>query len=98
MILAVADYAEGKGPPPPALSRALNCRRWQTLPEPGGWREQYVLEMMTLNACLNLFDAWCAFKDAQRRQREAELLAEHPDVNALVGRILQLDLERSKHG
>jgi hypothetical protein len=98
MILAVADYAEGKGSPPPPLALALNCRRWQTLPEPGGWREQYAMEMMMLNACLNVYDIWTAYKAAQRREHGSEFLAADAGANALIGRILALDLERSSNG
>jgi len=95
MILAVMDYVDDKGPPPPVLSMALDCRRWRTLPEGGNWRNQYAREMNQMDACLNVFDTWRDYGDAQRDNRGGEFLERNPEANKLVGRVLRLDMERS---
>ncbi len=58
MILAAADCADGKGPPPPDLILAWQARTWNTLPEPGGLRDQYAGELARMSAAMNTYDAW----------------------------------------
>jgi len=98
MMLAVMDCVNDNGPPPPALSMALDCRQWGTLPEPGGWRDQYPQEMYMMNVCINIYDVWHAFKRAQREGRTPDFLSRNPEADTLIGRILDLDRERQTNG
>lgn len=40
MIQQVADYANGKGEPPPELLLILRCRQFSCLPDAGGYNQQ----------------------------------------------------------
>ena len=93
-MLAVMDFVNDKAPPPPALSMALECRRWHTLPEPGSWRDQYPREMFHMGVCLNLYDVLCAHQQAQRSGQVVAFLERNPEADALIGRVLKLDMER----
>lgn len=57
MILAVADTAEGTGPPPPELVLAWQALRWHALPEAGGLRDQRAGEVAKMEAVLSTYDA-----------------------------------------
>ena len=61
MILAAAACAEGNGPPPPELVLAQDARAWNTLPEPGGLRDQRAGELRRMSAALNAYEAMRAF-------------------------------------
>jgi len=98
MILAVADYVNAQGPSPPALTMALNCRRWNALPENGSLRNQFVDEIRQMNTCLNVYDTLIAFARAQRVGKPGEFLESDPDANRLIGTVLRLDMERGEHG
>ncbi len=62
MILATADCADGKGPPPPELTLAWQAERWHTLPEPGGMRDQVAGELERMAASANVFDTVRSFR------------------------------------
>lgn len=87
MILAAADCAEGKGPPPPELELAWQAKQWNALPEPGGLRDQRVGELARMSAALNTYNAvrlWC-FTTEQLRFPER-----HPDAWEIVSCIIGL--------
>ena len=94
MILAVSDYADGEGPPPPALEIALNCRRWGTLPDDGGLRDQYARLMNQMNISLNVYDTCMAFNQALAQGKQTEFLEDNPASNRLIGMVRKLSMER----
>lgn len=60
MILAAADYAEGKpdSQPPPELEYAWQCQSHPgALPNAGGLRDQPFALMRRMSACLNVYMA-----------------------------------------
>jgi len=57
MILAAADCAEGKGPPPPELQLAWQARQWASLPEVGGLRDQRAGELYRMATAENVYNA-----------------------------------------
>jgi len=63
MILAAADCAEGKGPPPGELTLAWQAQSWQALPEAGGLRDQPAGLLDRMGASLRVYDAMRAFAD-----------------------------------
>jgi len=72
MILAAADCAEGRGPPPPELELAWQARSWGTLPEAGGLRDQRAGELRRLSAALNTYNAVKAFHAAKDAKQWAD--------------------------
>jgi hypothetical protein len=62
MILAAADCAEGKGPPPGELQLAWQARGWGTLPESGGLRDQPAGLLDRMTQALGVYDAFMAYK------------------------------------
>jgi len=63
MILAAADCADGKAPPPEELELALQCRQWHCLPEAGGIRDQRAGEMERMKIAINVYDAMQVYND-----------------------------------
>lgn len=57
MILAAADAARKRTPPPPELVLAWRCEQYRTLPRAGGlWDQPFgLVEKMTV--CLNVYNA-----------------------------------------
>ena len=62
MILAAADCAEGKGPPPGELTLAWQAQSWQALPEAGGLRDQPAGLLERMSTALSVYDAFVAYK------------------------------------
>lgn len=62
MILAAADYAEGKGPPPLPLRYALQAHSYHALPEAGGLRDQPARLLNQMALCYNVYTVWRDFR------------------------------------
>ena len=58
MIRAAVRYAEGKGVPPPELSRYLKWKTWGVLPLAGGTDDQRAGELDRMLECANAFELW----------------------------------------
>jgi len=83
MILAVADCAEGKGPPPGELILGWQARRWGALPEAGGLLDQPSGLLERMSTCLNVHDAMSAYKQSPGGH-EGEFSASNPQAWAWV--------------
>ena len=66
MILAAADYAEGKGKPPPELVDYLRTERFNALPFAGGWKDQPHRFVERSIIYHNVFNAIRQYKDAAK--------------------------------
>ena len=63
MIVAVADYVEGKIDNPPLILRyALQAKSYNTLPNSGGLRSQPAGMMLKMSAAINVYNAFKSFK------------------------------------
>lgn len=93
MILAVADYVAGEGPPPPELTLAWRCRNWQALPNPGGIRDQYVGELERMTAAENVYTVMKARTDARRWRTFVEA---NPDALKTLMMVMELRAERNR--
>jgi len=72
----VVDYAEGKGPPPQVLIRALECRQWG-LPEiHGGRGDQPAGLLSRMTYALNVYDNWSAYLHAESQGRGVQFKRE----------------------
>ena len=65
MILAAAAYAEGKGPLPLPLMYAFQARKYNTLPEGGGLRDQPLALLTQMDTMYNAFSAFYSFLHRQ---------------------------------
>jgi len=92
MILAAADCAEGKGPPPPELQMAWQARQWSTLPETGGLRDQQAGELYRMATAENVYEAVRAWR---RSTNWAQWAKENPDEWEIVCMVRRL---RAAHG
>ena len=77
MILAVADCADGKGPPPGELQLAWQARGWGALPEAGGLLDQPAGLLDRMSTCLHVYDAVTAYKKSPGGQ-EGEFSKKNP--------------------
>ena len=67
MILAAADYAEGKGPPPAELELAFLCRQYRCLPRGGGIYDQLAGELERMHLALNVYEAIKDFRSQESK-------------------------------
>jgi len=81
------DAAENKGAPPPELTLAWSCKQWQTLPEPGGRRDQRAGELERMSAAINTYDAIRAFRASKNW---AEFAKRNPGAMAAIARVREL--------
>jgi hypothetical protein len=84
-MLAAAACAYNEGPPPPELTLAWQCKRWGTLPEPGGLRDQIAGEMERMAAAQNAYDA---VRGSLASGDHARWAAVNPGLDKLLGWIL----------
>ena len=92
MILAAAVCADSDEPPPPELTLAWQAKRWGTLPEPGGLRDQIAGELERMAYALSAYEAITTFGAAGDKARWA---AHNPGLDRMLGWILT---ERMRHG
>lgn len=62
------DAARGDGVPPPDLLLAMNCERWNCLPDAGGYFDQQYDVMYRMNICSNVYNVvrrWYSLRGAQ---------------------------------
>lgn len=74
MIRAAVNYADGKGAPPPELSRYLKWKTWNVLPLSGGTDEQRFGELERMLACANAFEIWKLYQHGNLSQMNKEQL------------------------
>jgi len=89
MILAAADCAEGKGPPPGELTLAWQAQSWQALPEAGGLRDQPAGLLDRMGASLRVHDAMRAYADSPAGH-EGEFAKRNPRAWAIVLSVMGL--------
>jgi len=87
MIRAAAQYAEGKGPPPPPLRYALQAQVYHALPEAGGLRDQPARLLNQMAACYNVYAAWKEFRFASNK---VEWKKAHPELWEIAKEVLKL--------
>jgi len=90
--LAAAACAYGEAPPPPELKLAWQAKRWGTLPEPGGLRDQIVGELERMAMALSAYNA---VQGSRATSNHATWAAHNPGLDRLLGWILT---ERRKDG
>ena len=89
MILAVADCAEGKGPPPGELMLAWQAQTWNTLPEAGGLRDQPAGLIERMSATLRVYDAMKIYADSPPGN-EGEFTKQNPRAWEIVLSVMGL--------
>jgi len=89
MILAAADCAEGKGPPPGELVLAWHAQSWSTLPEAGGLRDQPAGLLERMSSVLHVYDAMKAYADSPPGH-EDEFAKRNPRAWEIVLSVLSL--------
>ena len=87
MILAAADCAEGKGPPPDDLQKAWQVRDYGVLPNAGGLRDQRIGELERMVYLLNVYTAMTAL---HKSDDWMELQQERPELWAVISEVRQL--------
>lgn len=89
MILAAADYAEGREgvSPPPELQLAWNCKTWGALPNGGGLLDQPAGLVERMTAALNAYDTIRSMKAAANI---AVWQRSHPEMARIYARISEL--------
>ena len=88
MILAAADYAENRiKKPPPILSLALDCRHWRQLPNSGGLLDQPAGLVGTMNALLNVYDA---FKSYNASTKKREWTLKYPEMWKIIADVIDM--------
>jgi hypothetical protein len=93
MILAAAEYGETpNGDPPPGLSLALSCRRWNSLPEAGGLLDQPAGLLRRLSIVENVYNCFRALKESNDL---ADFGNKHPEQVALIESVIRM---REQHG
>ena len=89
MILAAADCAEGKGPPPGELTLGWQEQSWQALPEAGGLNDQPAGLLERMGASLRVFDAMRAYADCPPGH-EGEFSKRNPRAWEIVLSVMEL--------
>ena len=84
-MLAAADYENGA--PPPDLSLALSCRRWNSLPLSGGLLDQPAGLMRRLAIVENIYNAFRSMKQADDLGEWGD---KNPDALGIVDSIYAL--------
>ena len=92
MILAAADCAEGKGPPPGELTLGWQAKCWGALPEAGGLKDQPAGLLEKMSTCVSVYDAMRAYKACPPGQ-EGEFSRRQPDAWRIV-----LSIREMRHG
>ncbi len=88
-MLAVVDYVEGKGPPPPMLKLARRCERYRALPESGGVLEQEAGLLERMELAERVCATWQMWRTRQAGH-EGEWAEAHPEEWQMVMAILEL--------
>lgn len=78
MILAAADAAEGKGPPPPDLELAWDCQTFGGLPEAGALRDQPAGLLKRARVALNVYNSVRLFTAPPGDATYVDLANRHP--------------------
>ncbi len=86
MILAVADFAEGHGSPPPELRWGWRSDRWG-LPSGRGWLAERALMLNRMSAALRIYDAVRAWRLSKNW---AKFATDHPSDWDVVCDVLKL--------
>lgn len=87
IILAAADYAEGRGQPPEELLLAWDCRTFGALPEAGGVRDQPAGLLRRMRQALGVFNAFRSWK-AREAAKEDEWVERHPTEWQIVQSVI----------
>lgn len=89
MILAAADYAEGKGtPPPPELRDWLRSKQFDSLPHAGGWKDQPYRYVNHGLIYFNVYSAIMQYKNALKDGKNFKhWLKENAEVMKTVNKI-----------
>ena len=66
-MIAAADYAERKSPPPQILLLALDCEHYRALPYSGGVMDQPAGLLGKMRAVMNVYHAFVEYKNAGMR-------------------------------
>jgi len=90
LILAAADYARGKGPPPRALTIAQQCEHWHALPNAGGIFDQPIRLMEDMRVALNVYRSEKAFRYAMNNSNIVKWQRQNPDTWAVASAVRQL--------
>ena len=62
------DAAYSVGEPPPELTLAWNCSRWNCLPDAGAYLDQDYLRMRRMNAVSNIYDVLQRWQNMSGKQ------------------------------
>lgn len=89
----MVDYVDGKGPPPPELTEAFRARDWG-LPEPGGRLDQPAGLVARMSACLNTYNAWSGYLQAEAQGNAIDWKNADPQRAQFINDILRYKLER----
>ena len=89
MILAAADCAEGKGPPPGELVLGWQAQSWQALPEAGGLRDQPAGLLERMSTSLRVYEAMKTYADSPPGY-EGEFAKRNPRAWAIVLGVMEL--------
>lgn len=79
--MAVVDYVEGDGDPPPELEAFWHTRDFGS-PRGGGWEEWDPVMLREMVMVRNVYNAWLAYK---RADNPAQWLSKNPSGAEIVG-------------
>lgn len=100
MILAAADYAEKKGPPPPELKAAFHAQAFRALPRAGGLEDQPAGLLSRMLQAWNTFTAVLTYRrmEAQDPDGREKWKTTNPELWEIIQNVRKLreDHARSK--
>ncbi len=91
ILIACADYAEGKGAAPELLELAVDCERYGALPVSGGVLEQPAGLLRKMRMAKNVYEAYRVYNQRGKKPGEsAKWKKEHEDVWNIVSEVEEL--------
>jgi len=88
-MLAVSQYADGKGPCPFELAKALLCEEYGSFPVQGGLEQQDMAQLMLYSSIKAIYRVCMQFKSSGLKGMSVE------DQNLLM-EIAQIEYERDR--
>jgi len=68
----VVAFVENEGPPPQALTSALECRQWGCMPDGTSRADQPAGLLTKMTHAINVYDQWSAYICAESKGRGAK--------------------------